>query len=49
MLEVEYVSVEELQRRADELVHRATAGEDFGVLIDGRVVAWLVPPADEGC
>lgn len=48
MLEVEYVSVEELQRRADELVYRAAAGEYFGVLVDGRVVAWLVPPAAQG-
>lgn len=45
MLQVEYVSVEELQRRAEELVDRAAAGEHFGVVVDGRVVAWLIPPA----
>lgn len=44
MLNVEYVSVEGLQHRAEELVERATAGEHFGVVVDGRVVAWLLPP-----
>lgn len=48
MLNVEYVSVEELQHRAEELVARATAGEHFGVVVDGRVIAWLVPPDGTG-
>jgi hypothetical protein len=41
---MEYLGVDELQQRAEELVKRAAAGERFGIVVDGRVVAWLVPP-----
>lgn len=44
---VEYVRITELQQRAEELVRRAQAGEWFGIIVDGRLVAWLAPPAPE--
>lgn len=44
---MEYVRITELQQRAEELVRRAQAGEWFGILVDGRLVAWLAPLAPE--